>query len=207
MTSDYLTKIKSFSQEYMKQFDGSHDFYHVLRVRHLALQIYEQEKDRCILDPLIIEIAALMHDVGDYKYKDPLDKRTCSDIIIEALTKECSCPPEIAQKVAHVIQYVSFTKEKSMDAQEYSQILSKTPEIKCVQDADRLDAIGAIGVGRTFMFGGAKKRTIQDTLDHFDEKLLHLHTLMKTDTGKSMAVERTRRLEQFKQWMDSELMI
>jgi uncharacterized protein len=191
----------------MKQFDGSHDFHHVLRVRHLALQIYELEKDRWTLDPLIIEIAALMHDVGDHKYKDPSDKRTSGELIIEALTKECQCSLEMALKVAHVIQHVSFTKEKSMDPNVYAQIISETPEIKCVQDADRLDAIGAVGVGRTFMFGGAKRRTIQDTLDHFDEKLLHLHTLMKTDTGKSMALERTRRLVQFKQWIDEELLI
>lgn len=73
-----------------------------------------------------------------------------------------------------------------------------------VQDADRLDAIGAVGIGRTFAFGGAKGRTLEDTLEHFDDKLLLLEGMMKTETGRTLAKERSDRLKAFASWWKDE---
>lgn len=81
---------------------------------------------------------------------------------------------------------------------------SNSIAVAIVQDADRLDAIGAVGIGRTFAFGGAKGRTLGDTLDHFDEKLLLLEGMMKTETGRKLAKERAERLRTFASWWEDE---
>ncbi len=85
------------------------------------------------------------------------------------------------------------------------KLVDKHPELGVVRDADRLDTIGAIGIGRVFEDGYAKTtRSLGGTLKHFDEKLLHLVPLMKTGDGRKMAEKRTKRLRQFKQWCDEE---
>ncbi len=76
--------------------------------------------------------------------------------------------------------------------------------VAIVQDADRLDAIGAVGIARTFAFGGAKDRPMEDTIQHFDDKLLRLESMMKTETGKVLARERTEKLQRFKEWWGEE---
>lgn len=79
------------------------------------------------------------------------------------------------------------------------------PELAIVQDADRLDAIGAVGIGRTFTYGGAKgSRLMDDTIDHFAEKLENLEGMMKTEEGRRMAQERTKRLRMFRGWWEEE---
>ncbi len=79
------------------------------------------------------------------------------------------------------------------------------PELAIVQDADRLDAIGAVGIGRTFTYGGAKgSRSMDDTIDHFTEKLENLEGMMKTEEGRRMAQERTKRLRVFRGWWEEE---
>jgi uncharacterized protein len=74
-----------------------------------------------------------------------------------------------------------------------------------VQDSDRLDAIGAVGIGRTFAFGGARNRGMQDTVQHFDDKLLRLESMMKTGTGKKLAATKTERMRTFVTWWNEEV--
>ena len=86
------------------------------------------------------------------------------------------------------------------------QTLEAHPELAIVQDADRLDAIGAVGIGRTFTYGGAKgSREMDDTIDHFTEKLEKLEEMMKTEEGRRMAVARTKRLRMFRGWWEEEV--
>jgi uncharacterized protein len=84
-------------------------------------------------------------------------------------------------------------------------MIEKYPELAVVQDADRLDAIGAIGIGRTFTFGGAKgAKEMGETIQHFEDKLEKLESMMKTTPGMRMARERTERLKTFKSWWEEE---
>lgn len=91
------------------------------------------------------------------------------------------------------------------DPEKVQQLMLEIPELAVVQDADRLDAIGAIGIARCFTFGGAKSvRSLDDSVEHFRDKLLKLESMMKTETGKQMAVERSRRIGEFLSWWEDE---
>ena len=100
---------------------------------------------------------------------------------------------------------MSFSNE-TKNARMVTAVLHQHPELGFVQDADRLDAIGAIGIGRTFVFTGAKMadRSMADTIEHFTDKLEKLETMMKTNAGRRMARERTERLQTFRRWWEEE---
>ena len=118
-----------------------------------------------------------MHDVGDHKYakqgKDPGDQ------IAELLVKY-GASPKMAAKAQLIVENVSYSKEVK-DPSKMQTVLAAHPELAIVQDADRLDAIGAIGIGRTFTYGGAKQpdRSMDGTIEHFTEKLERLEDMMK----------------------------
>ena len=112
--------------------------------------------------------------------------------------------PELAETVQAVVSAVSYSTEtKNPSLIQRTQVAH--PELAIVQDADRLDAIGAVGIGRTFTYGGAKgSREMDETIGHFTEKLEKLEGMMKTDEGRRMAVERTKRLRMFRGWWEEE---
>lgn len=204
-SSDLYLAVYKFVEEYMSRFDMSHDFNHILRVLGLAKHILTEELNTNPLKKLhkqAIILAALLHDVGDRKYALPGEN---SEHMIEDLLQRNGCPPRFVAKVALIVQHVSYSNEIKRP-QLVKAILGAHPELAIVQDADRLDAIGAIGIARTFSFGAAKApdRGMQGGIDHFTEKLENLEGMMKTETGKRMARERTQRLKQFRQWWDEE---
>ena len=176
-----------------------------------------------IRDLELVEMAALLHDVNDHKYirKHDQNKRN-NDRIHEILTKH-HVEPQKVESMNVIIDNMSFSKEiklkQSENEQEYTGYLSlfqSHPEMGCVQDADRLDAIGSIGIARTFCFGGSRGRSLfncpvnkeedgaldhvqqwiaddksgDSTIGHFYEKLLILKDMMKTNAGKRMAEKR-----------------
>jgi len=182
---------------------SGHDYYHTLRVYKLATEIAKQEN----ADIRIVQLAALLHDVDDAK----LSPETHS-------TKKNAVDFMVANKVdakdivmiCKIIDEVSFAGTDS--------VVPDTIEGKCVQDADRLDAIGAIGIARTFAYGGSRGRMIYDpqikskkgmnkeeyqknqnstSINHFYEKLLLLKDMMNTTAGKAMAEHRQRIMENF----------
>jgi uncharacterized protein len=104
------------------------------------------------------------------------------------------------QKIATHVSYSSEIKDPEL----VQTIIADIPELAIVQDADRLDSIGAIGIGRVFTYGGAKSRGMDNSLAHFDEKLLKIEALMKTPSGKALARERTARLKTFREWWAQE---
>ncbi|WP_298827755.1 HD domain-containing protein [uncultured Planococcus sp.] len=188
-------KIKQCRNEVKKiyeQFDASHDWQHVERVLKNAEIILEQER----ADAYIVELAVLLHDVSDPKYKKP------EEDLEQDILDRLELPEVQRQKIQDVISSVSFKGGNGKPA--------ASIEAKIVQDADRLDAIGAIGIARAFAYGGAKGRKLYDwnekartemteqeyreaqpsSVTHFYEKLLLLKDQMTTETGKQMAEER-----------------
>lgn len=193
--------------EYVKAFFendfSGHDFYHTLRVYNLAKFIAERENG----DKEIIELSALLHDVDDYKLVGEQEEKFKNT---KEFLKSCNYPSEKIERICHIISQVSF---KGKDTQ-----IPDTLEGKIVQDTDRLDAMGAIGIARTFAYGGSKKRAMHvpgqkhmdkemsaeeyytnegTAINHFYEKLLKLKALMNTKTAKEMAEHRHKYMENF----------
>jgi len=192
-----IEKAKEFFEN---EFSG-HDFWHTLRVYNVAKEIAKKEK--CDIE--IICLAALLHDFDDAKI-------TNSTTELENATKwlnENNYPQERINLIKDIINTISF---KGTDTK-----IPETIEGKIVQDADRLDAIGAIGIARTFAYGGSKGRKMWDpnehyidnmneqeyrsnkgnTINHFYEKLLKLKDKMNTDTAREIAENRHRYMENF----------
>ncbi|MCA1760342.1 MAG: HD domain-containing protein [Bacteroidales bacterium] len=182
--------------------DGSgHDWWHIYRVRNLALKISELEGG----ERFLIEMAALLHDLDDWKLSGG-GNFAKTEKWLEAL----KLPKETISRLTEIISQVSF-KGSGV------KTIPSTLEAQIVQDADRLDAIGAIGIARTFAYGGSKGRLIFDpdikpekhadfkaykkntgpTINHFYEKLLLLKDRLNTETAKKMAIRRHRFMETF----------
>jgi uncharacterized protein len=190
-----ISKVEDFVKEKIKGYDGGHDWYHIDRVRRIALTIGKEEK---VKDTFSVELAALLHDVGDSKFRKPEDCDATK--LITELLFSLEVDKEIIDEVVKVNSYVSFSsKEKQV---------FRSDIFKIVQDADRLDAIGAMGIARAFNYGGYKNNPIyipdeessgnsKSTIGHFYDKLLKLKDLMNTDTGISIAEERHKILEKF----------
>ena len=186
--------------------DASHDFQHIERVYKNAQTIAESEPTA---NMETILLAVLLHDVSDAKYTDTKDNE-------QRILQLLDLPAEQAQHIRDIIESVSFNGGNEVEA--------KTLEAKIVRDADRLDAIGAVGIARTFAYGGAKGRALYNdeeearfnmtaddyrnkstaSVTHFYEKLLLLKDLMVTAKGKEMAQARHEFMEQFLQQLQQE---
>lgn len=195
-----IRKIYEFVEEFFRnpKFDASHDFRHVKRVTATAIALFEAEKaTQPALNPFTVILGALLHDVEDKKYAES------KDAIRNALLNVGMSEPE-AVRLQQLVEGVSFSSERKNPAKVQS-LIAEIPELAIVQDADRLDAIGAIGVGRCFAFGAANgARSLDESLEHFHDKLFKLEGMMKTATGRARTAERTRRLREFVGWWESE---
>lgn len=112
-------------------------------------------------------------------------------------------PAPLATTVNQICSAISFSHE-SHNPDHIASVLAQHPELAIVQDADRLDALGAMGIGRAFTFGGARGRRLEDSVEHFDEKLAHLEGLMKTGEGRRLARVRLERVNAFRGWWEEE---
>ncbi|KAL8905655.1 MAG: hypothetical protein Q9207_002501 [Kuettlingeria erythrocarpa] len=201
-------------------FDASHDFAHIQRVLALATHILDVERfvPGSRYDKSTVQLAALLHDVDDRKYaavaaaavEEGANRGDDNDdgggkVTARKMLLELECPAILAYNVQAVVDCVSYSKECS-DPRRVRDTLRTHPELAIVQDADRLDALGAVGIARAFTYGGAKdsSRGLEGTLQHFNEKLLGLESMMKTQEGKRLAGIRTERLNQFREWWDDE---
>jgi uncharacterized protein len=191
--------VNAFVYDYMSQpgHDNSHDYIHILRVlsnAHRLLQAELKASPALTLDTSAVYLAALLHDVGDHKYAKPGED---PERQIFNLMHERGASDELASKVQSIVKHVGYTNEVK-NPQSVVDVLSQHPELAIVQDADRLDAIGAVGIGRCFAFGGAKGgRSLAGAIDHFEEKLVKLPDMMKTAAGRNIAISRRRILEDF----------
>jgi len=191
--------------------DASHDAAHALRVRDLALSLAAEEGLSAPDRLLTVELAALLHDVGDYKYT----KNNVEDMsVVEMFLQEVGLDEGQKDEIVAIIKGMGFKNEVSNKS-----IVEPTLEFAIVQDADRLDAIGAIGIARCFTYGGSKNSALHDprilprdslskekymskeekqtSINHFHEKLFKLKDMMKTEAGKKRAEKRHRFMEEF----------
>ena len=185
-------KIVKEATEYIRTlFQGNsdgHDFDHTMRVYRTAMEIADSEPD---CDRQIGALAALLHDADDYKLFATADNANARAFLDSQNVDEAT-----AIKICTTINSVSFSKNRD-----------KCPELlegKIVQDADRLDAIGAIGIARTFAYGGKHGRTLDSSIAHFHEKLLLLKAMMHTEKAKEMAESRHAFMESFLQEWENE---
>ena len=160
---------------------GGHDAAHTLRVYHNAMQIAEKEPG---CDRFLAALAALLHDADDHKLF-----QTENNANARKFLEENRIPQEKIEQICEAVNAVSFSQNKDKTP--------PTPEGKIVQDADRLDALGAVGIARTFAFGGEHRRPLSESVQHFHEKLLLLKDRMNTKTGKALAERRHVFLESF----------
>jgi uncharacterized protein len=195
---------EEFVRQNLKSHDSGHDWWHIERVRKLALFINKME---LLADPFIVEITALLHDTADSKFAGENSEQ--GYMFIRGFMDK-SGMSEIRDHVLDVINSISFSnKNKSVNTDD--------PLFRVIQDADRLDAIGAIGIARAFNYGGFRNNKIYNpdvinskeskkgapqigtasTISHFYEKLLLLKYRMNTLTAKRLATERHEFLEVF----------
>lgn len=173
---------------------GGHDYLHVLRVVKLTRKIQKHEKG----DLFVTLLAAYLHDLDDPKVAIEGISR------VDSFLDNAKVEPDIIKRVKSIVENISYTKE--MAGNELTDI-----EGKIVRDADRLDAIGAIGIARCFAYGGYRNRPIysgnindQSSVTHFYDKLLNVKNLMLTVTGKRLAKKRHRRMSCFLSWFHQE---
>lgn len=210
--ADIIKTTVDFVKKELEGAEAGHDWYHIERVWRLAEHIGEKEN----ANTQVVALAALLHDIADPKFHN--GNETLALEISERFLTENNVDEDVIQQVLYVIQNISFKNRGEAPKQ-------PSLELQIVQDADRLDAIGAIGIARTFNFGGFKNNLMYDpeiqpklnmdkeeykksngtTINHFYEKLLLLKDLMNTETGKKLAEERHRFmlgfLDQFyKEW-------
>jgi uncharacterized protein len=173
-----------------KEFSG-HDFQHTIRVYNNALLIAKQEID---VDIFLLQVSALLHDIADHKFGHTDKDR---ENIINNILNTFDLENTFIEKVNSIVKGISFSKN--------TPNIDNCIEIKILQDADRLDAIGAIGISRTFAFGGKFDRPIftediqdrTDSITHFYEKLLKLYDRMNTEVGKQIALKRHKFMNAF----------
>ncbi len=200
-----IKNTEKFAREVLEGEGTGHDFFHVERVAKLASYIAHQEKAG---DIFIIQLAALLHDIADWKFNNA-DENIGSKKAREFLLSQ-NAPNEIIDEVEFIVKNISFKGGTN-------KIKMRSIEGKIVQDADRLDALGAIGIGRTFAYGGFKQREMYNpkikpgkykdlksyakakntTINHFYEKLLLLPNQMNTKTGKTIAKKREKFMKEF----------
>ncbi len=166
---------------------GGHDAEHTLRVYRSAMQIAETEPE---CDRLIVSLAALLHDADDHKLFHTENNENARRFLKDRVT------PEQTEKICSCINAVSFSRNRGK--------VPDTLEGKIVQDADRLDAMGAIGIDRTFAYGGEHGRPLQDSVQHFYDKLLLLGDMMNTELAKQLAAKRHAFLKTFLKELDEE---
>ncbi len=208
MNKRLITKeAEDFTRDKLSGESSGHDWWHIVRVRNIAQKLCEIEGG----DSWVVDIALLLHDVGDRKViKQDDDDYT----IAEDFLRRQGFDDNIRQQIMTIIMNMSFSKSLGSDTSTPRSI-----EFQIVQDADRLDALGAIGIARAFAYGGSRERPLYDpsysaknflsrddyikaqgsSLHHFDEKLLHLKDLLNTSAAKRIALERDDYMREFQQ--------
>lgn len=174
MNDSTITAAIAWIEDLFRGNAGGHDAAHSLRVYRSALRIAESEGG-CNTE--IVALAALLHDADDHKLFHTENNANARAF----LTRQAVAPEKIEQ-ICRAINSVSFSQNRGRRPD--------TPEGRIVQDADRLDALGAIGIARTFAYGGEHGRSLDDSAAHFREKLLLLKDELNTETARRMAETR-----------------
>lgn len=198
-TTELIEETIAFVKETLKDAEGGHDWFHIQRVFNNTLLIAKEEQ----VNVLVVSLAALLHDIADPKFHD--GDESIGPRLSEQFLTSMAVDKKTIRHIITIIKNMSFKNSFENNDQKF---ISK--ELQVVQDADRLDAIGAIGIARAFNYGGFKNRALYDpdiapnlhmtkeeyknssapTINHFYEKLLLLKDKMNTATGKKIAENR-----------------
>ena len=205
MTTEHqIEKTIAFVKEQLANAEGGHDWFHIQRVLNNAMLIAKNED----VDMFIVQLGALLHDIADSKFHN--GDETVGPKVAREFLMELNLDAAIIEHVIKIIENISFAGGNEL--QKFNSL-----ELDVIPDADRLDAIGAIGIARTFNYGGFKDRTMYDpeilpnlemtkeeykasnapTINHFYEKLLLLKDKMNTKTGQRIATDRHKFMVQF----------
>jgi len=202
---DIIKRTADYVKETMYGEGTGHDWWHVYRVWNMAKKIAKTEKN---VEVEVVELGALLHDIKDWKFSD--GDMTAGEKAAREWLESINANPKTVDNVCYIVRNVSFKGAGVKDRM-------KTLEGRIVQDADRIDAIGAIGIARCFAYGGYKGRQIYDpgikpalhktfaaykssegtSVNHFHEKLLLLKKRMHTKEGKHIAGERSRFMHEY----------
>ncbi|MDO9274153.1 MAG: HD domain-containing protein [Lutibacter sp.] len=203
-TQQIIKNTETFVKNALKNAEGGHDWFHILRVWNNAKLISKNEN----VDEFVVELGALLHDIADSKFHD--GDETIGPKIAREFLESQQVADSIIVHIENIINNISF-KGGNFEQQ------FNSPELEVIQDADRLDAIGAVGIARTFNYGGFKNRPLYNpeippnlnqskeayknseapTINHFYEKLLLLKDRMNTVTGRKIAADRHLYMEHF----------
>ena len=203
-----ITATIAFVKKELKNAEGGHDWFHIERVFKNSLLISKDEK----VDVFVVSLAALLHDIADPKFYN--GDETVGPKVATQFLNEQKVHATIIEHVVRIIKNISFKNSFDTASENFTSI-----ELEVVQDADRLDAIGAIGIARCFNYGGFKNRALYDpeiipdlkmtkeaykkstapTINHFYEKLLLLKEQMNTASGKKIANNRHQFMELYLQ--------
>ncbi|MHB1147962.1 MAG: HD domain-containing protein [Lutibacter sp.] len=203
-TRQIIKNTEAFVKNALKNAEGGHDWFHILRVWNNAKLISKNEK----VDEFVVELGALLHDIADSKFHN--GDETIGPKIAREFLESQQVDDSIIVHIENIISNISF-KGGNFEQQ------FNSPELEVIQDADRLDAIGAVGIARTFNYGGFKNRPLYNpeiapelnqtkeayknseapTINHFYEKLLLLKDRMNTVTGRKIAEDRHLYMEYF----------
>ena len=198
--AELVEETITFVKETLQDAEGGHDWFHIQRVFNNSILIARTEK----VDLLVISLGALLHDIADAKFHD--GDESVGPKMAKAFLESLEVDKKTINHVVKIIKHISY--KNSLDKGKKKKFNSL--ELQVVQDADRLDAIGAIGIARAFNYGGYKNRAMHDphippklkmskseykksdapTINHFYEKLLLLKDKMNTKTGKELAEQR-----------------
>ena len=178
---DTIDAVKEYIERLFAGNADGHGLDHSIRVYKNAMLLAETEPTA---DRFIVALSALLHDADDYKLF-----QTENNANARSFLKSANVDRETTDRICEVINSVSFSKNKGKKPE--------TIEGQIVQDADRLDAIGAIGIARTFAFGGKHNRSLESSIDHFHEKLLLLKDMLNTEKAKELAESRHLFMEMF----------
>lgn len=180
--TEILQQVQAYIKQTFLEEGTGHDYFHIERVVINAKKILQHEK----ADAFLVELAAWVHDIGDYKLHDGVDK---AEELITNYLKSLGLPEDLIFRINEIVSQVSFSKGNK----------PTSIEAEIVQDADRLDAIGAVGIARCFAYGGSKGKLLfhpedhskdASSVQHFYDKLFKLKDLMNTNTAKKIAEER-----------------
>lgn len=201
--SEIIKKTEDFVKNQLTDAEGGHDWWHIERVWKLAKHIASKEG----VENIIIDLGSLLHDIADAKFHggdEELGPKLAREFLISLEIED-----ETINHIDKIIRNISFKNSKDQKF--------KSQELDIIQDADRLDAIGAIGIARAFNYGGFKNRPLYDpeiapnlnmtkseykkslspTVNHFYEKLFLLKDMMNTKTGREIAEDRHRFMEEY----------
>jgi uncharacterized protein len=201
---ELISKTADFVRDTLKNAEGGHDWWHIYRVWNNAKLIAKTER----ADMLVVELAALLHDIADSKFHGGDEE--IGPEMAGSFLKSINADDTTIHHVQQIIRYLSFKSS-------FDEVAFTSKELQIVQDADRLDALGAIGIARAFSYGGFKGREFYDpavkpnlnmtkdeyknttapTINHFYEKLLLLKDKMNTTTGKKLAEQRHAFMESY----------